>query len=664
MNKDVYPGKNKKMTDGHFSPTELKIIDKLADEFYVTNGGSPLRIGINSEYNYVIVKPTAMYGDMFNLQKEIIILFSPYSSLQARTFDAFEHISKRHTSLRIEKICNVLISCDNNVEDSLHKLMKNEPESQIVIPFSYQEMQDGYDNFFIRNRFRKYFYTRDLFAFEAPLKKDIYFFGRTDLIQEIINRCKSGENSGLFGLRKTGKTSLINGIKRNLLKEKINAVIIDCQNTSFNQRRWYEAIYYICDQLHICSHGKINKPSEGKFTEKNASDELLRFLKQFKKFTENPAFLIFDEIENISVKTSPVKHWNEEADFVLFWQTLRSIFQSNNELLSYLIVGTNPSCIETPKINTFDNPIFNHVKSLYIPGFSVSETTEMTNKLGLGMGIHFNSDIFTLLTQDFGGHPFLMRHLCSLITTKVSGVDRPVQIGRTTYESSQSEFTAKNYNYIQMIIGVLQDFYPDEYEMLRLLALNDLDSFNELVTLHPPYIEHLLGYGIIRQEFSGYEFNIQAVKNFIQEQAKYKKIGLSIEEKRQEISSRRNSVEIKLRKLVKVLLKTKLGEKGAKSELLRIFGKKRKSELAHAPYNDLFNPNKSEIYFSDLSKVIIAHWDIFENIFSKTQKDTFTRLEFINSSRIDAHAKDLSDDDFQYFRACMSSIEEDLENAF
>ena len=171
---------------------------------------------------------------MFNLEREIIVIFSPFGRFEPRTLDAIDYVSQKHQALRLEKICSIVISKDDNIEDKLQELLKNEKESQIVIPFSYTELINTNDPFFIRNRFKKYFYSRDLFAFESPLKKDLYFFGRNGIINEIVNRHKSNENSGLFGLRKTGKTSLIFGVQRTLSKVDEKSVFIDCQNPSFH----------------------------------------------------------------------------------------------------------------------------------------------------------------------------------------------------------------------------------------------------------------------------------------------------------------------------------------------------------------------------------------------------------------------------------------------
>ena len=351
--KKAYPGKHPLLASSHFNTAELKAIDVLSKEFYVTNGGEKIHLGINSEYKYAIITPTEIYRDMFNLDREIIVIFSPYPTLQARTLDVFEFVAKKHSSLRIERICNVLISGDKNVERSLESLIKNEPESQIIIPFSYDELQNPCDSYFFRNRFRRYFYTRDLFAFEAPLKKDIYFFGRNDLIQELINRFKSGENSGIFGLRKTGKTSLINGIERNLQKEGIRTVIIDCQDTSFNQRRWNEAIYYVCLKAKEVLDCQAELPSESAFTEKNASIEMESFLKLCKRDSSTTIFFIFDEIENISRNTSPADHWQKGIDFALFWQTLIASSTSSFTASFFSFpIGANPELsLSNPKVN-------------------------------------------------------------------------------------------------------------------------------------------------------------------------------------------------------------------------------------------------------------------------------------------------------------------------
>ena len=215
----VFPGINPSAVLDHFMDDERRIIERFAKDWYVTNGGGELWLSNTSNYRYALIKPTDIFQEMFNIDREMILLFSPYENFEPRTLDAITKAFSQHQTLRIERICSVLISRDSNVEYKLKELLKNDQEAQIVVPFTYDELsKPESDPYFFRNRFIQHFYARDLFASESPLKKDLYFFGRTDLVHAILNRHRSNQVSGLFGLRKTGKTSVIFGVQRGLKK--------------------------------------------------------------------------------------------------------------------------------------------------------------------------------------------------------------------------------------------------------------------------------------------------------------------------------------------------------------------------------------------------------------------------------------------------------------
>jgi predicted AAA+ superfamily ATPase len=211
----------------------------LGDEWYVTNGGGVVSLSVNANYKYFLIKPTDNYREMFNIEREIVVIFSDYVNFEPRSLDAIDHAQGKYNQLRIEKICAILISKDILLEQKVSELLKSDKEYQVIVPFTFDELlKPNPDAFFFRNRFKNHFYTRDIFAYQSALKKDIYFFGRNDLIHRIVNRHKSGDNSGLFGLRRTGKTSVIHGITRSLENSGNIAVVIDCQDTAFHKRKW------------------------------------------------------------------------------------------------------------------------------------------------------------------------------------------------------------------------------------------------------------------------------------------------------------------------------------------------------------------------------------------------------------------------------------------
>jgi hypothetical protein len=94
----------------YFSEEEKDIINKLGSDWYVTSSGSPIKLGATSSYKYFLLKPTSLYQELFNIEREIVAIFSNYNTFEPRTLDAFDYVIDKYQELRIEKVCSVLIS--------------------------------------------------------------------------------------------------------------------------------------------------------------------------------------------------------------------------------------------------------------------------------------------------------------------------------------------------------------------------------------------------------------------------------------------------------------------------------------------------------------------------------------------------------------------------
>lgn len=658
----VRPGFNPSVRLDHFKPEERTILDRISKDWYITNAGAEISLSQTSIYRYALIKPVDVFQQMFNIDREMVALFSPYEHFEPRTLDAISTATARHQTLRIERICSVLISKDPEIEYKLKEVLKNDQEAQIVIPFTYSELQGCIkDPFFFRNRFIRHFYARDLFAFESPLKKDIYFFGRTDLVHSLINRHRSYQVSGLFGLRKTGKTSVIFGVQRAMQKVDGFSAFIDCQTPSFHRLRWNQALHHVLQEVRQQNNLSDRLGPIDQYTEEKAPILFEKHLARMSSDLGNKTImLIFDEVENITPTVSPTEHWRAGSDFVYFWQTIRSLFQKSSGLFSYLLVGTNPLCVELPRIGNFDNPIFAQVALEYIPGFDVPQTREMVRRLGRIMGLHFDESIYARLTDDFGGHPYLIRHLCSVVNCLASK-ERPVRVDKAFYKEAVKVFLRDYSQFIEMILSVLKEYFSDEYEMLRMLARGDMSTFKEFAQLSPLYTNHLLGYGILQEVDGRYSFKTETIHNFLEACGRYKKLHLSNDEKLAEISERRNTIEKDLRRLCRMQLLAQTGEATARSTVINILGEPRASKVAGLAYGDLFDGNKSGIYFSDLIKIISKEWECFKNLFRPNKEECLRHLKVINSMRVDAHAKIITDDEFYTFRLSAERIEDSLK---
>lgn len=644
-----------------FLVSEKKIINSfLSKEWLITRSGS--MSFQNGNYRYLIAKPPLVYTDLFNLVREFIVLFSPFDEFQPRTLNAIDKIHQSFPGLRIENVCSVVISKCSKIEAELNNLLLSDPEVQIIVPFSYSEFNDNLNTEFVKNRFKDYFFSRDLFAFQAELKKDLYFFGRNEIVHKLVAKHNSNENSGLFGLRKTGKTSIIHGVRRVLFNENILSVIINCQSPDFNLKTWNKALYYIIRQIKEQNNIIQKVREENLYVGDKAVESFEIDLKKIiSKSKTKSILIIFDEVEHITFKVSHIEHWKNGYDFLTFWQSLRSVFQKESDLLTFLIAGTNPKSIEFTTINGTDNPIFELIpKDSFVPSFTVKQIEEMVSYLGKIMGLTFDDTLYSKLKEDFGGHPFLIRQVCSHIHKNVK-VERPARVDKIIYEKAKDDYNKNNSTYNEMILEVLKNFYNDEYQMLEFLALNDITTFNEFASISPTYTNHLLGYGIIDENNGSYHFKIESIKHYLSEKKKYKRIELTQQDKQREISERRNNLEPKLRIITRRIMFSKYGENEAKRIVLQIMGTEREQKYYSSSLKDIFDANKSLIFFEDIRKIISKEWSIFENIFGKDKNEFNTYMNNINKYRVDTHAKTIDDDEMSLFRVSISKLENQID---
>lgn len=359
------PGINYQINSDLLSSEEYTIIKKLAKKYWYVTRIEQKNYN-KSSYSIAFLKPVDYITQNFNLIREVVLIMSSYQSFEARTLDVLDDLNVQ--LLRLEEICCFVASKDVNIENVLNNFLKSNAESRVVVPFTYEEILSSNDDEFLINRMRACFYSRDLFGIQDPLKKELYFFGRRDLIQELANKHKNNENAGIFGLRKTGKTSIIYGVIRTLDRKQSYAQLIDCQ--TLHLQTWNIALRTIIWKIIEGLNLKQKNFKDNYNQYEDQSKVLMAFeqdLSEILRMSKKDILLIFDEIENITFGTSISETWNTGQSFVKFWQIIRSFCHHNKtkQHFSFLIAGTNPQCVENPTIKNVDNPIFAQFTPIY-----------------------------------------------------------------------------------------------------------------------------------------------------------------------------------------------------------------------------------------------------------------------------------------------------------
>ena len=662
------PGVNKDTNFHLLNEEESKIVDLLSRKYWYVTRVDRINIA-GSNYNTVLIKPTKQISIAFNLYREVIVVFSNYKNFEPRSLDAVDSLNVQE--LRLEEICYIIISKDDDVGKKINAYLKSNQESRVIIPFTYSELLETSDDEFVPNRFRQLFYQRDLFDIQDALKTDLYFFGRTDLIHEIVNKHLSSQNQGVFGLRKTGKTSILYGVERVLNKKSSVSQFIDCQTLHLNE--WKSALYFVISSLReTCNVAKAKIHTREEY-EKGFVSELFKddIYCIYRQNGKRSILLIFDEIEHITFDTSVSPGWKGGDFFIMFWQVIRSAFQQlrKDNVFTYLIAGTNPHCVEQSRIGKVDNPLFEQFNPSFIEPFTFEQTKEMVQRLGGYMGLDFPETICSHLVEDFGGHPLLMRQMCSYLHKSVHEA-RPFSIDKPLYFKAKDSFykASSGFNkYAEMVLNVLVSDYPDEYDMLSFLAMDDVDSFLGFAQQDSAYISHLLHYGIIGEnsKHDGYTFKIEAIGDYLRNKTKYQRLHLTQADKLAEISERRNRIEPKLRNFVRIHLKSALGLEEATTKIKSALigddssNKEKIKRLREEKYSDYFDPNKVNIYLSTLFKVISANYEqCFRNIIGEDKEIFSAKSKIISAyGRPDAHAKKIDENSFNFFRDAMTWLE-------
>ncbi|WP_312957542.1 ATP-binding protein [Stutzerimonas nitrititolerans] len=637
-------------------PEQNQLAKSLGEAFDVTFGNQ------HGGQFFWLCEPKEIVAERFGLQKEIIVLYSPHWKTDARTLTNLERISSssefRH---RVDKVVAIIIH--EGDAETTNELLK-QTNDWVIIPFQANELRDSKrGELFIRSRLAERIGTFDLFGMSSPIKHDKYFYGREPLIQELIQRISvRKENSGIFGLRKTGKTSVLYALQRRLFEKKVLVEYIDCQGPGVYGGRWWQLLQEIATRL--CQTASesfgLKVKDNGLYDQHNAANSLNHLVKQITRSEKiNQLVLLLDEIEFITpgISNTLGQHWDE--DYLPFWQTIRSISQEISGGLVFIVAGVNPSSVEQSHFGQIQNPIFQLAVPYYLESLTKQDVRDMVRSIGKYSGFSFHEECYGLLQSTYGGHPYLIRLACSEVVRSFSKInaDKKIDIGIEVFEQRQSSIKNRLSQPIKDILLSLVWWYPDEYELLLILADGDVSFVLEFLDETPEKAVQFVRYGLVHQD-SG-TFAIRDLRDFLnshgesykKEVSPFKRGDLPLELLPEQINladlsilfEKRTEVEVALRKYLIMVLGFKFGfdDKLISNQI----AKGLRARSGGLDQSQLFvgrRPQEAvnELFLSDLKPLFKANWDDLGPTFDKKLDRFEMNMDTINiARRFEAHAK-------------------------
>ncbi|HQU70529.1 MAG TPA: hypothetical protein PLI43_20360 [Albidovulum sp.] len=588
----TFPGMHKDFDLAGYTATDRYIINKISNYFYITKSLKPELIG-NSEYNAFIARPADDFATYVNADREIIFLLSDYRSFEIRTLEAYDAFYRHLDSARIDRSLRFLISADDGIEQKIKHYLNQNPEYPVIIPMRYSDFTSDPGNLLLAAT-RRNFLLRDLFGYQNALREETFFFGRQKTIAEILDLAKSGQSSSLFGLRKSGKTSAVYALIRKAKAFGINAMFVDCQDPSVHGRGYAELLTKIVQEVRKMG-GNSKSLSAFSGDSYEISDQFKQHMSNALSALNGKSLIVFDEIENISPRTASSEHWRQGRDALSFWQIIRSFIQSDQKArLSVCIVGTNPQLLEVKEIDGVANPVYLFAQPRYVPSLTFDETREMVTTLGHFMGLEFDPKIISDLHHTFGGHPFFIRQVCSKVH-QLYGDARPVSVSHAKLREAREAFSQQLVSYLDGILLDLGKFYPAEAALLKDFVTKSSAELKEYIEVAPEYVNHLLGYGIVKVKADDIEIAFDAIREAL---VKLRQPD-DISEMWAEISRRRNEIESSIRTTIFHWARA-IPSYEWEDVLERNLTKVRFSNLTNKLPSFLFSPKTSPLYLSDL----------------------------------------------------------------
>lgn len=543
-------------------PDQLNMLTPFLNGFDIKYADEK-RLNNTTVFVYLL-KPEQFISDAFGIDREIMLAYSKYETFQPRALQAINMLFDIYPfKNRVDSLTCFIVSKDPSVGENAGVISFSDKQSRSFVTFVYDELlANRNDSWYVRNVLRKNFYDVDLFGYTLPLRDETSFFGRQQVISRYIDAIKRGENRGVFGVRKTGKTSLLFKIDRIVREQKIGYVFFyDCKSPSYRSLHWNELLGEICSNIAKRLHIGLRKEYDVKNIIKS-----FRYVIHEAAKRKHKIVIMFDEIEYISFKSPLDQHWHSE--FVDFWQTIWSV-QSLHRNLVFILSGVNPSVTEIDTIDGVQNPLFSIVQSEYLQGLPEEDARSMIRTLGRRMGLRFEHDAIATLYKQYNGHPMLLRLACSYINRQYESQNRPIDIKNQTIQKIQEEIDVELAFYFKHVVSEIQQFYPEEYEMFELLASGQTSDFVELASL-AEYTKHLYSYGLISKDEHGIPYVKMPVAG------RYVALQLAKRENRRSLfktidKNRRNDwIQQRIRSIIRELRKLESAIRGAGKE--KLFG--------------------------------------------------------------------------------------------
>jgi hypothetical protein len=310
---------------------------------------------------------------------------------------------------------------------------------------------------------------------------------------------------GVFGLRKTGKTSLVKELGRRFVTNNEHSrlfVLRDLETLSSSVEDQEDDL--INDlRVSFLQELRERKLRTHELVELSPHPSIADFRRALHAVLGRcrragvQVVLALDEVESL-IGTAEAVRSELRPEVPEFLGAMRSLVQEN-ENFNVMLVGITSAVLESGQLYGRENPLFSWAKPFYLPPLNRAEADNLTVRLGQRMAVRWDGAALEAIFDVSGGHVFLHRTLASHIVGKLPRDPTERLVAAAHVQGAIRSWRRSIATRIKEMIDATERYYPDECALLALLAEEPTEA-TELERTHPAMIEHLLQLGLLIEE--------------------------------------------------------------------------------------------------------------------------------------------------------------------
>ncbi|WP_219812556.1 ATP-binding protein [Pseudomonas syringae] len=628
----------------------------------------------NGVYGVLFIKPNKRLAKIFSTDREVIVLITNFQDQQQRTIQALKsQISESNG--RLEGSLAIVVHADPEGDRKLKNWGRE--QGLAILPISARDNMSDPATF--ERDLLQDFFTNDPFDVTGPVSDDARFFGRRAEALDIARQLRNGQIRSSLGIRKIGKTSILNRILHEArTHQDCVCVMIDCSKDDVWEQEAIELLNSIGESITAAAtsnpkYAEVLRTRNRKSTLSDARSSLLASIQK----TEGTVIIFFDEVDYITPGSPTAKEaWTE--NFNPFWRNLRVVVQECARLekkLSLLVCGVSSKWFKEESINGVENAVLAFIPEEYLSPLASTASAAMIRATSKVAGLAFDDATAEWIGNACGNMPYWTRKACSYIHRHIDVRERPCTVQKETVERLVKDFVeVEGAAIAEVALNHLFRVHPEVYHPAK--------SLFEGQSLHKsdPLTSTLLRYGVFRDDHGSIKLGsmmiVEGLKLYEQKRTAsteavhevelpaLSNLKLKLDEWADElalINASRNILERKLRGLALNFIKFSCLQdksKGSPSERIqKCIEKTRIDKLKHLPPDDLIE----KLLWSELVRIVEKEWTLFSPIFNDLR--LLKEHALVVNDRPDTHAKDVDGADIAHYRRSLRWLEDAVQRA-